>query len=77
MKAVSYQREKQFFEGVIENHVGIFDELESSKYNYVKIYHPIIDGVLMRGICHTNATNVVGIIINTVVIDAAIGKPII
>lgn len=59
MLAVSYQREKQFHPGEIENHIGIFDEIASSKYNgYVNIYHPIIDGTIWFGVCHTNAENI-------------------
>jgi len=72
MEAVSYQREKQFT-GEIEDHIGILNEAMTKKYIGVKIYNPIIDGVLWHGICHTNAKNVVEIDVNYPVKDSITG----
>ena len=75
MNAVSYSRKVQFSDE-IEKHIGVLDVKESAKYTYFNIYHPIIKGILMRGTCHTNAFDVVDIVIDTVVIDGATSKPV-
>ena len=44
--------------GKLVSYMGVFDMEMSSKYDYIKIYHPVLDGGIMLGTCHSNAENV-------------------
>ena len=44
--------------GKLVSYVGAFDMEMSSGYDYVRIYHPVIEGDIMLGTCHSNADNV-------------------
>ena len=75
MNAIAYTRHAQFT-GKIEHHTGVYSKKMMNKYPGLVIIHPIINNVLMRGLCHTNAENISAIEINTP-IDGATGKPVI
>ena len=54
--------------GKLVSYTGVFDLEMSSKHDYVKIYHPVIEGNIMLNISHSNAENVK--VVSTITVPA-------